>query len=210
MNLSVLPASCRQKGHGSADETSAARCSGVRLFFRRFTDQMRVQSWKIKPAFSCSLALLSAVAGSRAFARDRETSPANINHTFLATGAETRIISGDGQTIWRYPRGTRDGWVLPNGNILLAVSKDHDYPGGAVVELRRDGKTVFEWKGTQSEVNTAQSLANGNILLTEAGAKPRLLEVNREGKIVIDYVRSVMVWKRAHAPNRDTFPKVMS
>ena len=147
---------------------------------------MHVQSWRLKPAFSCSLALLSAVAGSRAFARDPEAGPGNINHTFLATGAETRIISGDGQTIWRYPRGTRDGWVLPNGNILLAVSKDHDYPGGAVVELRRDGKTVFEWKGTQSEVNTAQALANGNILLTEAGAKPRLLEVNREGKIIID------------------------
>ena len=30
MNLSVLPASCRQKKLGSADETSAARCWGAR------------------------------------------------------------------------------------------------------------------------------------------------------------------------------------
>ena len=32
------------------------------------------------------------------------------------------------------------------------------YPGGAVVEVTRDGKVVFEFKGTQSEVNTVQPL----------------------------------------------------
>jgi hypothetical protein len=32
--------------------------------------------------------------------------------------------------------------------------------------------------------------------------------IQQEGKIVIDYVRSVMVWKKAHAPHRDIFPKV--
>jgi len=107
-----------------------------------------------------------------------------ITHSFLATGAETYIRSGDGQILWRYPHSTRDGWVLPNGNVLLAVSKGDDYPGGAVVELTRDGKTVFEFKGTQSEVNTAQALANGNIMLTEAGDKPRLLQVNRQGAVI--------------------------
>jgi hypothetical protein len=35
-------------------------------------------------------------------------------------------------------------------------------------------------------VNTAQLLANGNIMLTEAGAKPRLLEVTRDGKIAVE------------------------
>jgi hypothetical protein len=109
-----------------------------------------------------------------------------ITHSFLATGAETYIRSGDGRILWRYPRSTRDGWVLPNGNVLLAVSKGDDYPGGAVVELTREGKTVFEFKGTQSEVNTAQALANGNIMLTESGAKPRLLEVNRQGAIIVE------------------------
>jgi len=43
MNLSVLPASCRQKTLGSADETSAARSSGVPLALRRFMAPMRVQ-----------------------------------------------------------------------------------------------------------------------------------------------------------------------
>jgi hypothetical protein len=110
-----------------------------------------------------------------------------ITHSFLALGAETYIRSGDGQIVWRYPHSTRDGWVLPGGNILLAVSKDDEYPGGAVVELTRDGKKVFEFKGTQSEVNTAQALENGNIMLTEAGEKPRLLEVDRQGKVVVEF-----------------------
>src|SRR5215831_5872674 len=109
-----------------------------------------------------------------------------ITHSFLATGAETYIRSGDGRILWRYPHSTRDGWVLPNGNILLAVSKGDDYPGGAVVELTREDKTVFEFKGTQSEVNTVQALANGNIMLTEAGDKPRLLEVNPQGVIIVE------------------------
>lgn len=109
-----------------------------------------------------------------------------ITHSFLQTGAETRIVSGDGRVLWRHPKSTRDGWVLPGGNLLLTLSKDKDYPGGAVVEVTRDHRVVFEFKGTQSEVNTSQLLANGNIMLTEAGDRPRILEVNRSGRIVLE------------------------
>jgi hypothetical protein len=104
----------------------------------------------------------------------------------FVAGSETAILSGDGKVLWQYPAATRDGFVLPNGNLLLALSKNKDYPGGAVVEVTREKKIVFEFKGTQSEVNTAQLLPNGNILLTEAGAKPRLLEVTRDGKIAVE------------------------
>lgn len=110
--------------------------------------------------------------------------PSKITHSFLATGGETYILDGEGKVTWSYPKSTRDGWVLPSGNILLALSKSND--GGSVVEVTREGKTVFEFKGTQSEVNTAQALDNGNILLTEAGEKPRLLEVTRDGKIAVE------------------------
>jgi hypothetical protein len=109
-----------------------------------------------------------------------------ISHSFLACGQETFIVDGAGKLIWQYPKSSRDGWVLENGNILLAVSKGQEYPGGAAVEVTRDGKIVFEFKGTQSEVNTVQALENGNILLTEAGAKPRLLEVDRKGTIQVE------------------------
>lgn len=106
------------------------------------------------------------------------------DHSFLATGGETRIVE-KGQVTWTYPRSTRDGWVIGD-KILLAVSKGKDYPGGAVVELDRSGKVSFEYKGTQSEVDTVQLLENGHFLLTEAGPRPRLLEITREGKKVVE------------------------
>ncbi len=109
-----------------------------------------------------------------------------ITHGFLATGAETYIVDAAGKVTWRYAASTRDGWVLPNGNVLLTLSKSKDVPGGAVIEVTKDGKTVFELKGTQSEVNTAQRLEGGNTLLTEAGDKPRILEVDPKGKIVVE------------------------
>ena len=38
--------------------------------------------------------------------------------------------------------------------------------------------------------------------------KVRTHGLNQDGKVVIDYSRSVMVWKKAHAPKRDLFPTV--
>jgi hypothetical protein len=109
-----------------------------------------------------------------------------IKHAFLATGGDTFIVDLNGKAVWSYPASTRDGWVLPDGNVLLALSKSKTYPGGAAIEVSRDGKTLFEFKGTQDEVNTVQPLTDGKVLLTEAGDKPRILEVNREGKIVVE------------------------
>lgn len=37
--------------------------------------------------------------------------------------------------------------------------------------------------------------------------KVRTLGVKQDGTVVIDYTRSVMVWRRAHAPNRAIFPE---
>jgi hypothetical protein len=121
-----------------------------------------------------------------ALALCQQESPEKITHSFLVTGAQTYIVGNDDRILWTYPKSTRDGWVLPGGHVLLAVSKSKEYPGGGVVEVDREGKTHFEFKGTQSEVNTVQSLPNGNILLTEAGANPRLLEVDRSGKIAVE------------------------
>lgn len=109
-----------------------------------------------------------------------------IKHGFLATGGETYIADDAGKTTWSYPASTRDGWVLDSGNVLLALSKSKKYPGGAVVEVDREGKVLFEFKGTQSEVNTVQSLGDGKVLLTEAGDKPRILEVGRDGKVLAE------------------------
>jgi len=106
--------------------------------------------------------------------------------SFLMLGGLTQIIDASGKVTWKYPAATRDGYILPNGNLLLTLSKNKPYPGGAVVEVTRDQKVVWEYKGTQSEVNTAIQLDNGNIMLTEAGDKPRLLEVARDGSIKVE------------------------
>lgn len=37
--------------------------------------------------------------------------------------------------------------------------------------------------------------------------KVRTRGLKQDGTVVIDYTRSVMVWKRAHAPGRSTFPE---
>jgi hypothetical protein len=116
----------------------------------------------------------------------RQESDSGITHSFLALGAATYIADDSGAIAWSYPANTRDGTVLPGGNVLLAVSKGGEFPGGGVVEVTREGKVVFSFKGTQSEVNTAQALDGGRYLLTEAGARPRVLEVDRGGKILVD------------------------
>jgi outer membrane protein assembly factor BamB len=110
--------------------------------------------------------------------------PEKITHSFLACGAETFIVDGTGKVIWSYPHASRDGWVLSNGNILLALNKDKTYPGGAAVEVTKEGKIVFEYKGTQSELNTVQLVRDNRILVTEAGDKPRLLELDHDGHIL--------------------------
>lgn len=109
-----------------------------------------------------------------------------ITHSFLATGQETAIFDSNGKVIWKYDHPTRDGWVLENGNVLLALNNSKTHPHGAIVEVTREGKVVFQFAGTQSEVNTVQLVGKNRYLLTEAGAKPRLLEVNNDGKIEVE------------------------
>jgi hypothetical protein len=132
--------------------------------------------------FTCCLFAALAVA-SAANAADPADKAA---HALLITGEDTFIRDASGKTIWSYPASTRDGWVLDNGNILLALSKSDKHPHGAAAEVSRDGKVVWSFEGTQSEVNTVQPLADGRVLLTEAGDKPRILEVDREGKVVVE------------------------
>ncbi|HEY7120644.1 MAG TPA: hypothetical protein VH475_28935 [Tepidisphaeraceae bacterium] len=118
-----------------------------------------------------------------------QTSPTGITHSFLVCGATTAIIGEDGKPIVAVPYNTRDGYVLVGGNLLLAVSKSKAFPGGGIVELTHDGATtLFSWKGTQSEVNSAQLVGDdGHIVTTEAGSKPRLLEIDRAGKIHVEF-----------------------
>jgi hypothetical protein len=108
---------------------------------------------------------------------------AEVRHSFLACGAKTYIVDGNGQEIWTYPHPTRDGFILADGTRILTLSKSPKHPGGAVVKIDPEGNESLIWKGTQAEVNSAHPTDSGTFVLTEAGPKPRLLEVDSLGEI---------------------------
>ena len=104
-----------------------------------------------------------------------------VRHSYLVMGTKTAIIDEAGKVEWEYTGRTRDGFVLPNGNVLLAYLD-------RVEEVKRDKEIVFSYKLSpeNKEIGTTQRLDNGNTLITELGARPRLMEIDAEGEIVID------------------------
>jgi hypothetical protein len=130
--------------------------------------------------------IVGLLLGLRAPADGRQTSDLGIQHSFLVCGETTAIVAEDSSTT-PIPYPTRDGFVLPSGNLLLAVTKGKAFPHGGIVELTREGKVVFSWNGTQEEVNSAQDVGDGRIVTTEAGARPRLLEIDRRGEPKVEF-----------------------
>ena len=110
-----------------------------------------------------------------------------VTHSFIAFGQSTYIVDATGKKTWTYPQATRDGFVLPNGDKILTLNKNKQYPGGAVVKVASDGQESLIWKGTQAEVNSAHPTLAGTFVITEAGPTPRLLEVDADGKIVVEF-----------------------
>lgn len=124
--------------------------------------------------------LLLSIMGSSACAQE-------ITHSFLVCGQKTYIMGADGKPSWTYPAATRDGYVQDDGTIILTLSKSQRYGGGAAVKVAPDGKETLIWKGTQSEVNSTQPTDEGTFVITEAGDNPRLLEVDADGKVVVEF-----------------------
>lgn len=115
----------------------------------------------------------------------------------LVCGPRTAIVEispdhPDGKVEWSHPANTREGWVLPNGNVLLALSRGDGGPGGAAVEIQRgtDGaadRVVWRYDGTQEEINSIQKTPEGTYVLTEAGPNPRLLEIAADGTVNVEF-----------------------
>jgi len=109
-----------------------------------------------------------------------------VRHSFLGCGKANRavIVGEDGKIEWKFDKPASDGWVLPNGNVLLALYPTKGYPKGGVVEVERETKKiVFEYQGQQKEISTAQALPGGKYLIAELGPEPRAIVVNREGQV---------------------------
>jgi len=126
---------------------------------------------------SCTAWILVLVAASTGLAEEKAASP--IRHSYLVMGGKTAIIGEDGAARWEYRGGTRDGFVLPNGNVLLAWSD-------RVEEVTPAKQVVFSYSRNpeNAEIGTVQRLYNGSTLVTELGKRPRLLEVDGRGSIV--------------------------
>lgn len=105
-----------------------------------------------------------------------------ITHSFFLAGPQfTGIIGEQGEELWNAGRpGARDGYVLPNGNILICWADQ-------VIEYDKKKAVVFTYNRSEPnmELGTAVRLDNGNTLITESGTRPRLVEVNPKGKIMV-------------------------
>ncbi len=108
----------------------------------------------------------------------------DIRHSFFIAGPSfTGIIDEEGREVWDSGKASaRDGFVLPNGNILIAWSDE-------VKEFTRDKQVVFRFAKSPEakEIGTVERLDNGKTLITELGPKPRLIEVDAEGKIAVEF-----------------------
>jgi len=137
----------------------------------------------------------SAAAGTPARAHAAEATAGS--RRILVCGSRTAIVDitpdrPEGVVTWSWPAASREGWVLPNGNVLLALSKSGDTPKGAAVEIKPgvDGTAdtiVWRYDGTQDEVNSIQKTPEGTCVLTEAGPNPRLLEIAADGTVKVEF-----------------------
>ena len=133
-----------------------------------------------------SLGFTLLLASSAALRADHH---GGVTHSFLGLGkaARTVIVGEDGKVEWKLDLPASDGWVLPNGNVLLAVYPCKEFPKGGVAEIERTSrKTVFAYRGQQREISTVQVLPDGNFLIAELGPQPRARVVNRKGEVVHD------------------------
>ena len=142
---------------------------------------------KIIPAIFFSAIFSCCQLGTPAHAQvDAQTlgtqkSESGIRHSFLVTGSITAIIGEDNKVKWQVPGRSRDGFVLPNGNVLVSIAN-------SAREYTRDGKLVFQYKldPVNKELGTVVRLESGNTMVVERGVKPRILEITPAGKIAVD------------------------
>ncbi|MBT4864278.1 MAG: hypothetical protein HON53_04045 [Planctomycetaceae bacterium] len=142
----------------------------------------------IRP-FKLYAALLAILAAAISFAPspDAFAEDASVTHSFLGVGKANRavIVGEDGKVEWKFDMPASDGWVLPNGNVLLALYGTKGFPNGGVVEVeRKTKKIVFQYKGQQKEISTAIPLPGDKFLVAELGPQPRAIVINRQGEIV--------------------------
>ena len=110
-----------------------------------------------------------------------------------------------------YAERTEFGRPLVNSTLTLAI-----VAGLGVADTSENGfalgwdqialpAPLFEGDTLYSESEVVE-VRESRSRPTQGIVKFRSRGIKQDGTVVMEYVRSVMVWKRAHAPNNDTFP----
>ncbi len=111
-----------------------------------------------------------------------QRSESGIRHSFLITGSPTVIVSENSTIELDLKGSSRDGFVLPGGNVLVSM-------GNVAQEI--DPKTMqvvwsYKLAAENKELGTCVRLENGNTLVVERGVKPRLLEIAPNGSVAVE------------------------
>jgi outer membrane protein assembly factor BamB len=134
-----------------------------------------------------ALAALALLVSSTAPAADvapqsfgEQRSASGIKHSFLLCGPITGIVDEESKLAWESKGASRDGYVLPTGNVLISQNN-------RARELTRDGKEIWTYalSPENKELGTVVRLENGNTLVVERGVKPQLLEVAPDGSVAV-------------------------
>jgi hypothetical protein len=128
-------------------------------------------------------------------------------------GGTLALLDIESETIVWAARGPwlsqHDPDVLPNGNILLFDNRGYFGEGGEsrVIEFDpQSGAIVWQYAGDADRPllsfirSDQQMLPNGNVLITESDGG-RLLEVNRQGDIVWEFINPIRVGHRIPVVN---------
>lgn len=114
-----------------------------------------------------------------------------------------------------YARESRWGQILVNSTFTLAL-----VVGMSVTDVSENAMANLGWEDIKltNPVFVGDTLYCESEVLAKRESKSypeagiirvRSRGVNQDGKVVIAYVRSVMVYKRDSAPRRDMFPKIV-
>jgi hypothetical protein len=110
----------------------------------------------------------------------RQVSASGIRHSFVISGPKTVLVNESSAVEWSADMDSRDATRLANGNFLVVRGKH-------AVELDSSKKELWRYdvSAPNTELMGGQRLADGKTLITELGPKPRLVEVDATGKVVL-------------------------
>lgn len=129
----------------------------------------------------------------------------NIQFTLLTNNTNQLHFNRD------YGEKTEFGGCLVNSALTLAI-----VAGMGVADVSENGFALgWDYIKLPNPVRPGDTLYSESEVIdvresksrpTQGIVKVRTRGYNQRGEIVIEYERSVMVWKRAHAPARNIFP----